>query len=202
MTLRLRLVAQFARPRGPIGHLAGWVMAARSSNRRRNRWLVDLLEIGNEDFLLEIGCGPGLALTLALQRTTGPVVGLDHSQVMISQAASRNRQAIASGRLDLVHGGLDRLAAMDRCFDTVYSINVVQFLPDQTAAFAAIHARLPPGGVVATAYMPRHKGATRQDAGHMAERIGAAMIQTGFGDLRTEWLDVVPVPAMAVIGRR
>ena len=55
-----------------------------------------------------------------LQRTKGPVVGLDHSAVMISQASSRNRRAVAEGRLELVCGGLDRLVAMDRRYDRVF----------------------------------------------------------------------------------
>jgi len=33
-----RIAGQFHRPHGLDGRLAGWVMAHRSSNRRRNRW--------------------------------------------------------------------------------------------------------------------------------------------------------------------
>ena len=37
-----KIRAQFGRPTGLGGRMAGWVMAHRSSNRRRNAWAVSL----------------------------------------------------------------------------------------------------------------------------------------------------------------
>ncbi len=64
MTVRQRLVAQFRQPRGLPGQLAGLVMAMRPSNRARNRWTVELLDLQPGDRLLEIGFGPGLAIAV------------------------------------------------------------------------------------------------------------------------------------------
>jgi hypothetical protein len=57
-----RVRAQFGRPTGLPGRMAGWVMAYRSSNRRRNAWAVSLLDVQRDDRLLEIGFGPGIAI--------------------------------------------------------------------------------------------------------------------------------------------
>jgi ubiquinone/menaquinone biosynthesis C-methylase UbiE len=55
-------------------------MAHRSSNRRRNAWVVSLLEVRRGDRVLEIGFGPGLAIReLARLATEGYVCGIDHS---------------------------------------------------------------------------------------------------------------------------
>jgi len=43
MTLINKVYAQFRRPSGFLGRLAGWIMANRPSNIERNRWTVDLL---------------------------------------------------------------------------------------------------------------------------------------------------------------
>src|SRR3954451_6028809 len=39
------LLDQFRHPRGPLGHLAGTIMAHRRSNIDRNKWTVDLLDL-------------------------------------------------------------------------------------------------------------------------------------------------------------
>ncbi len=55
-----RLRAQAARPTGLPGRMVGWVLAHRSSNRRRNAWAVSLLDVQRDDRVLEIGFGPGV----------------------------------------------------------------------------------------------------------------------------------------------
>ena len=68
--------------------MAGWVMAHRVSNRRRNAWVVSLLDVRPGDRVLEIGFGPGLALAELSRRVgpTGRVYGIDHSEVMLRHA--------------------------------------------------------------------------------------------------------------------
>ena len=41
--LRGAIVRQFERPSGPIGNLAGWIMAHRASNQQRSAWTVSLV---------------------------------------------------------------------------------------------------------------------------------------------------------------
>ena len=72
--------------RSPVGHVAGWIMGRRSSNVARNRWAVQLLDVQSTDRVIELGCGPGVAIAaLATRAVRGLVVGVDHSQVMIGQ---------------------------------------------------------------------------------------------------------------------
>src|SRR5215211_408199 len=97
-----RVRAQFGRPRGPAGRIAGWIMAHRSSNRRRNVWAVSLLDVQRDDRVLEIGFGPGIAIAeLSRIATDGYVCGLDHSEVMVRQAARRNAGAVRRGQVEL-----------------------------------------------------------------------------------------------------
>lgn len=203
MTLQQTLVTQFSKPQGALGRLAGLVMAHRRSNRDRNRWTVELLDLSPGDHVLEIGCGPGLALAASTARVTlGRVVGIDHSEVMIRQASHRNRQAVAAGTLDLRVGGLEQLDGLAGQFDKVYWVNVVQFVRDKPAAFRALRAVLRPGGLCATTYMPRLSGATRDATLRSANEIRQHLEDAGFIDIRTEELPLEPVPAMCVIGQR
>lgn len=203
MTLRDVVVGQFRKPHGPLGHLAGWIMANRGSNRQRNAWTVDLLDIRPADRILEIGCGPGLALKLCAERAPhGRVVGLDHSLTMLKQARARNAAAVGGGRVGLRLGGLEALEMLPGPFDKVLSANVAQFFADKEAAFRSIFDVLAPGGTVATTYQPRHGNADRSDALRFADAITTHMVSAGFETLRTEELPLRPVPVVCVLGVR
>jgi SAM-dependent methyltransferase len=194
---------QFERPHGALGALAGFVMSHRSSNKERNRWTVDLIAPQANARVLEIGCGPGLALAAMCDRVTvGRIVGLDHSPLMLAQAAKRNARAIEDGRLQLHLGGLDALAELSGNFDVVYSINVALFWRDRSAALRSISAAIRPGGLLATTYQPRHARAQSRDAFRFAEQLSEVMGGLGFIDIRTELLDLKPIPAVCVLGRR
>src|SRR5688572_12852582 len=91
-------LAQFHHPTGAAGHVAGWIMGRRSSNVARNRWAAQLLDVQPTDHVIELGCGPGVAIAaLADRAVRGLVVGVDHSLVMIRQARRRNRAAVRAG---------------------------------------------------------------------------------------------------------
>jgi SAM-dependent methyltransferase len=194
---------QFEHPRGALGALACFVMSHRPSNKARNRWTVDLIAPEPNARVLEIGCGPGLALAAMCDRiSTGRVVGLDHSPLMLVQAAKRNTRAIEEGRLHLHLGGLEALAELNGNFDVVYSINVAMFWRDRPEAFRAIRDEIRPGGLLATTYQPRHSGAQTKDAFKFAEHLCGVMTGLGFIDIRIEQLPLHPIPAVCVLGRR
>ena len=58
VSLKSKIVAQFGQPSGPLGALAGRIMAARTSNRFRNEKTVELMNLHPDSRVLEIGCGP------------------------------------------------------------------------------------------------------------------------------------------------
>ena len=90
-----RIISQFMDRRGLPGRRAGWEMALRPSNRKRNVWAVSLMDVQPSDRVLEIGFGPGIAIReLARRATRGQVVGIDRSEVMRAQAARRNAAEI------------------------------------------------------------------------------------------------------------
>jgi trans-aconitate methyltransferase len=143
MSVRDRVVGQFKKPSGPFGHIVGWIMAARGSNRGRSRWTIDLLHIGPDDRVLELGCGPGVALEQVARRLlSGTILGIDHSPVMVKQAARRNREAIAAGRVLLRAGTIEDVRAAGSPFTKIFSVNVIQFVPDKAAFFRLLHTTL------------------------------------------------------------
>jgi SAM-dependent methyltransferase len=203
MSVRKIITRQFEHPRGILGRVVGFVLASRGSNSLRNRWTVDLLALSGDERVLEIGCGPAVALELCLAAGVGVhAVGLDHSALMIAKAAKRNRAAVKSGRLKLYEGRVDALPATTPAFDKAFSNNVIQFLDDQQGFLAKVAAHLRLGGVLATTYQPRHARATRTDALKMVERLTEMYAGCGCEDLRWEELDLKPAPAVCVLGKK
>jgi SAM-dependent methyltransferase len=144
--LRL-VVGQFMRRHGLGGHVAGWVMAHRSSNRRRNQWVVSLLDVQPADRVLEIGYGPGIAVSeLSRLASSGMVMGIDHSEVMLRAATRRNAAAVRAGRVGLRLGSVESLPDFGEPLDTILSVNSMGFWTDPVARLCACGARCAPAG--------------------------------------------------------
>src|SRR5215218_1309922 len=182
-----RVRAQFGRPRGLAGRVAGWIMAHRSSNRRRNSWAVSLLDVQPDDRVLEIGFGPGIAIAeLGHIATEGYVCGVDHSAVMVRQAARRNAEGIRSGRIDLRLGSVEQLPAFEAPFDKILAVNALEFSGHALELLAELRKVLGGGGRIAIAFQPRGRGATDEAAGARGQAIVAALRDAGFSRVRLE----------------
>ena len=200
MSITTQLISQFGEPRGATGHVVGWVMGHRRSNVERSRWAVGLLGLGPGDRLLEVGCGPGVAIAAAAGRGAH-VVGVDRSPVMIDQARHRNRQAVRHGQVELHAAPVERLPDLGAPFDAALAVNTLGFWTDPVAVLSTIAGKLRPGGTIAVVSQPRSKGATAEHTRAAGEHFRDLLEQAGYEDLRSETLDLDP-PAVCVLGRR
>lgn len=201
--LRRAIVAQFYRPTGFWGRLAGAIMAFRPSNRERNEWTIDRLQIQPGERVLEIGFGPGYALGLATARVGGGLVaGIDHSEVMLRQASRRNAAAIRAGRLDLHLGSVESLPAFDEPFDAIYAVNSIGFWSEPAARLGELRDLLRPGGRLAFTVQPRSPSASDATARGTGEKIASRLRDAGFDDVGVELRPMRPVAAVCVVARR
>jgi SAM-dependent methyltransferase len=190
--------AQFGRPTGLGGRAAGLVMAHRSSNRRRNAWVVGLLDVRPHDRVLEIGFGPGLAIReLARLAPGGYVCGIDHSELMLRRASRLNGEAIARGVVDLRLGSAERLPAFDQPFDKILAVNALMFWNERDVLLEQLRGVLRTGGVIALAHQPRGPGASDQVAIAKGD-LEAALARAGFSDLRIETMALKPAVICAL----
>jgi ubiquinone/menaquinone biosynthesis C-methylase UbiE len=198
--LALAIRSQFMRPRGLVGWLAGWVMALRSSNRQRNVWAVGLLGVAPTDRVLEIGFGPGIAIReLSRRGTHGLVCGVDHSAVMVRQAARRNAAAVRAGRVDLRLGSAEHLPAFAEPFDKVLAVNNMGMWREPDERLKEIHRLMRPGGRIAIVSQPRCPGATSETTVAAGREIATRLTAAGFTGIRSDMLALKP-PVVCVIG--
>jgi SAM-dependent methyltransferase len=173
-----RFMNQFAGPRGLGGRLAGRLMARK--NGPLNALVVERLELGEEDRLLDVGCGPGLALERAAARATrGFIAGVDVSDVMVRQAARRNRAAIRAGSAEVQRAEAAHLPYPPGRFTRACAVNSARFWPSLAEGLAELHRVLAPGGRLVLALRLRAADAGPLDRrSHGASDAQLAEIET------------------------
>lgn len=155
-----RALRQFSRPSGPLGHVAGRLMAR--MNGPLYDWVTSLLEIQPSDRVLEVGYGPGLGVERLAARARS-VAGVDVSPVMWRQATRRNRSTVQEGRVDLRVAEAGKLPFDDRSFQRAVSVNSLRFWPSPAAGLAEIRRTLQPSGRLVLALRMRREDVGRYD---------------------------------------
>lgn len=201
--VRASLVRQFGHPSGFWGHLVGWTMAWRPSNRQRNAWTVEQLGLRTGERVLEVGFGPGLALAHAARQVgpTGLVAGVDPSEVMLGQARRRNAAAVAEGRVDLRVGTVEDLPEFGEGFDAILAVNTIGFWQDPRARLERLRTHLRPGGRIAITVQPRSARADATTSARVREQLVARLGEAGFASVTAHQLPLDP-PAVCVTGVR
>ena len=153
-------------------------------------WVSDLLEVGANDGVLEVGFGPGVVIHgLSKLAAAGHVAGIDQSREMVEQARARNATGIQSGRIDLRHGSVESLPFDDNGFDKALAINSMQVWPDALAGLREIRRVMKPGSRIALGFTPysgqSNKGLTETLTAAGFEKASVVETSKGFCALAT-----------------
>lgn len=118
--------------------------------------IVEDLGLAAGDRVLEVGCGPGVAATLACERVgpDGRVTAVDRSAIAVAQATRRLAGEIAAGRAEVLRRDLEDLDLGDRAFDVVLAVRVGLVHRDPDRAHALVAPWLAPGGRVVAVFDP------------------------------------------------
>ena len=142
--------AQSRKPSGLLGRLMGLLMNWR--HRPLSKWTIRLMDIQPDDFVLDIGCGGGMAIKeIAKIATSGFVAGIDYSETMVQQALRYNSAAVGARRVAVKNGSISNLPFKDESFDKACAIESFNFWPDPIAGLKEVHRVLRPRGLVAIA---------------------------------------------------
>ena len=199
------LFDKFAQPSGLIGRLAGRIMAKSDAD---DRWIVELLQVQEDDRVLDVGCGPGVSVSLiADQATSGLVVGVDPSVEMLGQAARRNEAAVRMGRVELRHGEVSALPFPDELFTRACAIHSLYFWPSIDGGLRELHRVLAPDGLLVLAVRMR-----RDEAGvfepsrygltdTQIDEVIAALNAVGFRDITSGRREIGRETIAAIVAR-
>jgi SAM-dependent methyltransferase len=192
--------AQFGRPTGLLGSVAGFMMARTPSNLDRTRWTLSLLDVKPSDRMLEVGFGPGLAIEeLSKIVTHGFIAGIDHSEEMVRQAGRRNAQAVRGGRIVLQRACASAPPAFDRPFDKIFTINSIHFWNEPVECLRKLRGLLRPGGLMAVTLQPRTHAATDETTAILGQEIAGKLERAGFSRCHLNIKKANPVAVACVL---
>ncbi|TDE10405.1 class I SAM-dependent methyltransferase [Jiangella asiatica] len=110
-------------------------------NPPSNRIVIDVAELGPDDRVLEVGCGPGAALELAASRIGAErVAAVDPSPTFAAMVAKRVPGA------DVRVAGAEDVPFDDGAFTVIYTIMSMHHWDDRDDGLATLTAKLAPGG--------------------------------------------------------
>ncbi len=118
----------------------------RTRDALRRRGLVrEAIGARRGEQILDVGCGGGFYLAELLDAVgaDGSLVGVDSSAAMLAVAA---RRCEGHDNVTFREADATALPVEDACFDAAFSVQVLEYVPDVTAALVEMHRALKPGG--------------------------------------------------------
>jgi SAM-dependent methyltransferase len=180
---------QASAPRGLFGRFLTFLWSF--EHRKVNRATVDRLALAPNHRVLEIGCGPGVALAAAAERAAY-AEAVDVSETVVAAAARRNRAGIAALRVAVRRIDGTHLELQPESFDRVFSVHCIYFWKDAQNIIEQLALALRPGGRLVLCFRPdspdvparfRDDPLYRFYASSEVERM---LTEAGFADVRTE----------------
>jgi 2-polyprenyl-3-methyl-5-hydroxy-6-metoxy-1,4-benzoquinol methylase len=111
------------------------------------RQLVETLPWTGRERVLDIGCGAGLQ-TFLIGRLAGHTTGLDINPDFIAQAEWYGRHVRGRGKVDFTSRHLREIAWPDGTFDRIFSICVLEHIPEHVEILQECRRLLKPGGEI------------------------------------------------------
>jgi ubiquinone/menaquinone biosynthesis C-methylase UbiE len=154
--------------------------------RAKARLALDIASVSATDRVVDIGCGPGVAVRAAARRGAH-AIGVDPAPVMLQVA-----RAVTRGRsnVEWAEGTAENLPVPTGSATVVWSLATVHHWKDVTAGLSEAHRVLAPGGRVLAIERQSPPDATGLASHgwteHQAESFAAQCRTAGFDDVRVE----------------
>lgn len=120
-----------------------------SRHSRVTDWGLSHITVRPSDIFLDVGCGGGRTVAkLAAIAAAGKVYGVDFSPESVAMARKINRNAIASGRVEIREASVSQLPFADGSFDVVTAVETHFWWPDLTSDMCEVFRVVKSGGKV------------------------------------------------------
>ena len=126
-----------------------WADSGRGRGLEKQHWettrqLIELMDVGEHDNVLDLGCGVGWATRVLAQKAArGIVAGLDLSDRMIAQARTGYRNP---HNVFFVVADASGIPYGPGFFNSLLSVESIYYYPELPTAFSEVHRILKPGG--------------------------------------------------------
>ncbi len=131
--------------RKPSGWLGKKMYNDPHSHYTSFQYTLDKLQLKSDDIFLEIGCGGGVLLNMALE-VVKYAKAIDHSYDMVQLAKEKNQDALSEGRVKIVQGRAESLPWEYNTFSCAAASNMFFFVEKPMTVLNELYRILKPGG--------------------------------------------------------
>ncbi len=134
-------IDQCMRPHGSEG--IETIRNMNENHREISEFAFECIEIGENDRILDIGCGGGVNIEKFLKLTENNVDGLDYSEVSVAESLKRNE---SSGRCRIIQANVCDMPVDDETYDVVSAFETIYFWPEISETFKEVSRIIKPKG--------------------------------------------------------
>ena len=118
-------ITQCMRPHGEEGFET--ISNMNENHREISEFAFSIVNVGENDKVLDVGCGGGVNIEKFLKLTANNVDGLDYSEVSVEASTRQNRKAVDEGRCRIIQGDVSDMAIEDETYDLVSAFETIYF---------------------------------------------------------------------------
>ena len=197
-------VSQSVSPRGFAGKVTAIFMNMQHKSIYEN--VAKVLELEPEDDLLEVACGNGYFLK-KYASDVHSVAGLDLSELMVKLATKKNKERVAAGTAEFMHGEASRLPGEDNRFSVATTMGSFTMFPKPLESLKEMYRVLRPGGraVIAIEYNAedgldhmKHVEKYGMRRIYTEDDVRTIMKEAGFSDISITYAKGLMMPKMMI----
>ncbi|MBO6123645.1 MAG: class I SAM-dependent methyltransferase [Methanobrevibacter sp.] len=116
------------------------------NHREISEFAFEKITVGENDSILDIGCGGGINIEKFLKLTSSNVDGLDYSEVSVKASIEQNRNAVDDGRCKVIQADVSDMPIDDEEYDLASAFETIYFWPEIRETFKEVSRIIKPGG--------------------------------------------------------
>lgn len=116
------------------------------NHRDISEFAFECINVGNNDKIIDIGCGGGVNIEKFLKLTDNNVDGLDYSEVSVAESIKRNQNAVYEKRCEVMQADVSDMPIESETYDLATAFETIYFWPDIANTFKEVSRILKPNG--------------------------------------------------------
>ncbi len=116
------------------------------NHRDISEFAFECINVGNNDKIIDIGCGGGVNIEKFLKLTDNNVDGLDYSEVSVAESIKRNQNAVYEKRCEVMQADVSDMPIENEIYDLATAFETIYFWPDIANTFKEVSRILKPNG--------------------------------------------------------
>ena len=137
-------ITQCMKPHGEEGFET--ISNMNENHKEISEFAFECVNVGNDDKILDIGCGGGVNIKKFLKLTKNNVDGLDYSEVSVKASIKQNQKAVDGGRCEVIQADVSDMPIADESYDLVSAFETIYFWPDIKNTFKEVSRIIKPDG--------------------------------------------------------